>query len=158
MEIVMLHASFEFAPGLLDVVRSRTAPTISYFKTLPRQFSQRWAVYLLVLEKDGHRPRTYIASSDDDVSRRMTTYDTASREIPLGRSVSVVPLYIERALREGFKITHKGLLAWTSMPSVNEQYALRGLVAVLNSLSPGRNIGAKPANMLLHLLSGSRPI
>lgn len=29
MEIVMLRASFEFASGLLDVLQSRTAPTIS---------------------------------------------------------------------------------------------------------------------------------
>jgi hypothetical protein len=135
MEVIVHRASFEFAPGLLDVLRSRTAPTISYFKTLPQQFSQRWAVYLLVLGKADCRPRTYIGSgtkADGGVSRRMTTYDKASREILLGRSVCNVPLYVDKALREGFKITHKGLLAWTSIPSVNEQYALRGLFLILD--------------------------
>ena len=42
--------------------QSPTAPTIAYFKGLPLHLDKLWAVYLLVLEKAGQRPRIYIGS------------------------------------------------------------------------------------------------
>lgn len=121
----------EFAPGLLQIFRSRTAPTISYFKTLPLHLDRPWAVYLLVLEKDGHRPRIYIGSgtkSECGVRSRMSSYDRRSRtENP----DDAIPHYVETSLQEGYAITHKGLLAWTPLPLASERYALRCLFLVL---------------------------
>jgi len=34
-----------FAPGLFDVIKFRTPPTITYFKTLPTNCLKRWPVY-----------------------------------------------------------------------------------------------------------------
>ncbi len=82
MEKIMQLSPLEFAPGLLQIFRSSTAPTISYFKTLPLHLDRLWAIYLLVLEKDGHRPRIYIGSgtkSDCGVRSRMSSYDRRSR-------------------------------------------------------------------------------
>jgi hypothetical protein len=134
MEVIMDRASFKFAPGLLDVLKSGTAPTISYFKTLPLHLDKIWAVYVLVLEKVGQRPRIYIGSgtrTNGGVRARMATYDHASREGQFGAFVGGTPLHVDKALKEGFIITHKGLLAWTSIPNVNHQYALRGLFLIL---------------------------
>jgi len=131
MEEVMQLFHFEFAPGLLQVFRSSTAPTISYFKTLPMHLSKLWAVYLLVLEKAGHRPRVYIGSgtgSELGVNRRMTTYDRRCRT---GKSDNGIPHYVETSLQEGYAITHKGLLAWTPLPLASDRYVLRCFVLVL---------------------------
>jgi hypothetical protein len=133
-QIVEVIMRLEFAPGLLDVLQSSTAPTISYFKTLPLHLDKLWAVYLLVLEKDGCCPRIYIGSgarANGGFSIRMATYDNASREGQFGQYVSGTPLYVDKALREGYTISHKGFLAWASIPFVNEGYALRGLFLIL---------------------------
>ncbi len=50
---LMLSSGLCFAPGLLDVLRSTTPPTIAYFKTLQEPLPGVWAVYMLVLEKPG---------------------------------------------------------------------------------------------------------
>jgi len=131
MEELMQLFPFEFAPGLLQVFRSSTAPTISYFKTLPMHLSKLWAVYLLVLEKAGHRPRIYVGSgtcSEGGVKRRMTAYDRRSQP---GGSESCIPYYVEAALQEGYTITHKGLLAWTPLPLASDRYVLRCFVLIL---------------------------
>lgn len=125
MEKIMQLSPLEYAPGLLHIFRSLTAPTISYFKTLPLHLDKLWAVYLLVLEKNGHRPRIYIGSgtsSEAGVRSRMFSYDNRSRTIPS---------YVETSLKEGFAITHKCLLAWTPLPLASERYALRCFFLVL---------------------------
>lgn len=138
MENVMHSSPHEFAPGLMQVFQSSTAPTISDFKNLPLPLDnpkeKLWAVYLLVLEKDGHCPRIYIGSGTDSecgVRRRMTSYDTRSRT---GRWSSVVPYYVETSLQEGYAIVHKSLLAWTPLPRASARYKLRCFILVLESV------------------------
>lgn len=134
MENVMHSSPHEFAPGLMQIFQSRTAPTISDFKNLPLLLDKLWAVYLLVLEKDGHRPRIYIGSGTDSgcgVRRRMLFYDRRSRT---GRQSSGMPYYVETSLQEGYAITHKCLLAWTPLPLASERYKLRCFILVLESI------------------------
>jgi hypothetical protein len=57
MEKIMQLSPLEFVPGLLQIFRSRTAPTIPYFKILPPHPDRLWAIYLLLLKKDGHFAR-----------------------------------------------------------------------------------------------------
>jgi hypothetical protein len=131
MEQIMQLCPFEFAPGLLQIMRSPTAPTISCFKTLPLHVDKLWGVYLLVLEKVGRRPRIYIGSgtsSDSGIRSRMTTY---ARRSGTRHPDSTIPYYVETSLQEGYSITHRGLLAWTSLPLASERYTLRCLILVM---------------------------
>jgi len=106
-------ANLTFADGLLDTMRAASPPDIEYFKSLTLHLSDKvWAVYLLVLEKDGHRPRTYVGSATNSTDRaqaRMYTYD---KRIATGKFDRNVPRYVEKSLQEGFTITHKGFLLW----------------------------------------------
>ena len=55
--------SLTFADGLFETLRSANPPTIAWLKSLPTELEKRCAVYRLVLEKAGSRPRVYIGSS-----------------------------------------------------------------------------------------------
>lgn len=130
----MQNSPFEFASGLLQIFRSSTAPTIAYFKTPVLYLDKLWAVYLLVLEKDGGRPRIYIGSgtsSAGGVRNRMSSYDRRSRT---GQVDNVIPHYVETSLQEGYAITHKCLLAWTPLPPPSDLYELRCLILVFETI------------------------
>lgn len=105
-------ASLCFAPGLLDVVQAAAPPSITFFKSLPTDTFQRWAIYALVLEKDGCRPRLYIGSATNltgGVRARLKQYDDGF----------LIPEYVQKSLDEGFVIEHKGLLCWISIPTAS---------------------------------------
>ena len=110
--------SLTFADGLFETLRSANPPTIAWLKSLPTELEKKWAVYLLVLEKAGSRPRVYIGSStckDRGVRARFKQYED---ELWL-------PINIEVSLHDGFTITSRGLLAWTPIPSPAFQPVIR---------------------------------
>jgi hypothetical protein len=85
------------------MLQSATAPTLSQLKSLPLDFHKRWGIYLLVLVNKACQPLIYIGSgkkAEGGVSRRMSQYDYQT-SLPAG---------VQAAFREGFAITHKGLL------------------------------------------------
>jgi hypothetical protein len=134
MKAVMESSSFEFAPGLLGALTSRTGPTIAYFKTLPLHLEKLWAIYLIVLEKAGHRPRIYIGSgtcSETGVRKRINTYNRRSKN---GVLDSGIPQYVETSLQEGYAITHQCLLAWTDLPLASERFHLRCFFLILETV------------------------
>ncbi|KAK5129539.1 hypothetical protein LTR08_003160 [Meristemomyces frigidus] len=111
LELIASTASLSFAPGLLDVLQSATPPTIQFFKSLPKCKSPKtkWAVYLLVLEKPGCRPKIYIGSAtetENGVHHRFQQYDVKR----------VLPRWVAHALDTGYTITHKVPLCWMSIP------------------------------------------
>jgi hypothetical protein len=121
----------EFAPGLTDVVQSDTSPTIAYFKTLPSPGkSDRetiWAMYLLVLEKLGCRDLIYIGSATDSIrgtAPRWSNYD----------GLVQLPTYVQKAIDDGYTITHKGLLCQAPPPSSGLQPGIRGLFKGLEAM------------------------
>jgi hypothetical protein len=123
LEQLVLGSHFMFAPGLLDVVQAKTSPTISYFKSLPLHLVKLWAVYLLVLEKPGHRPKVYIGcctESRSGVCTRISQYNRGYN----------IPWYVQRALDDGYTISYKGLLCWSPLPTAAERYRLRALFLV----------------------------
>lgn len=133
MKKVFQRSRLQFAPGLLQVLQSPTPPDISYFKTLALNVIDLWAVYILVLEKVGQRPRIYIGSgtdSENGVKCRMTTYDTRSA----GKFHKTIPHYVETSLKEGYVLTHKGLLVWIALPPASEAYLLRCLFLILECI------------------------
>lgn len=103
-------ASLQFAPGMLDVVQSPEPPTIEYFKNLPTASVSRWAVYGFVLEKSGSRPLLYFGSgtnTEGGVNARFAQYARGYR----------IPVLMQEALDDGYKITHRGLVCWASLPT-----------------------------------------
>jgi len=127
LEQVMLSSHFTFAPGLLDVLQSKSPPTIAYFKSLPLHLVKLWAVYLLVLEKANHRPKIYIGCGTEcrsGVSTRMSQY---------GREVNL-PKYVRRALDDGYVISHKGLLCWAPLPTASKKIPLRALFLIVEAV------------------------
>lgn len=123
---IMSDSLLSFAPGLLDVVQAATPPSIAFFKTLPTQFKKLWGVYVIVLEKKGCRPKVYIGSStesDSGVIRRMRQYD----------ALSLLPRFVDLALKNGYRITHKSLLCWAPLPGILAGFPLRVLFIVLET-------------------------
>lgn len=110
LEILFSSVSLVFAPGLLEVLQASTPPTIAYFKTLPTECKKIWGVYLLVLEKQGYRPKIYIGSGTDarnGVSTRLAQYGTGQ----------ILPRYVANALNNGYAIEHKGIICSMPVPS-----------------------------------------
>lgn len=121
-------ASLTFAAGLFEALKSATPPTIAYFKTLPTPKPKKrvWAVYLLVLEKDGRRPKIYVGSgtnSEKGVSARFWGYHDGV----------AIPIYVQKALDEGYTIVHKGLLCWMPLPADEDIIKSRRLILALEA-------------------------
>ena len=101
-----------FCPGLFAVVQAATPPTIEIFKSLPTDRYQRWAVYVIVLEKDGAITLVYLGSgthATQGVTNRWCVYDRLD--------FALMPEYVIKAIRDGYTITYKGTLVWCPIPS-----------------------------------------
>ncbi|KAK7727879.1 Aconitate hydratase mitochondrial [Diaporthe eres] len=117
----------KFAPGVLDAVQSDDPPTIEYFKSLPPGNKNIWAMYLLVLEKPGCVSLIYIGSGTDSLNGcypRLQTYDKLSN----------LPVYVEKAVKDGYKIVHKGALCQTPIPSASLRPSIRVLFVALEAM------------------------
>lgn len=117
-----------FAPGLLQVLQSTVPPTIEYLKALPScdRLDRVWAVYLLVLEKPGHKSKIYVGSGTNPqmgVWRRMQCYV----------SEYCLPYYAKKALDDGYHISHKGLLCKSSIPARPLQPTVRTFLILLEA-------------------------
>jgi hypothetical protein len=105
LEELLSSVSLTCAPGLFEILQSSTPPTISFFKALPSEFTKRWGIYLLTLEKSGCRPKIYIGSG----TRRQGVRERLNQYAHRGK---YTPRYVAKALDDGYVITHKGLLCW----------------------------------------------
>jgi len=126
-------ASLCFCPGLFEAIQAVHPPDVSFFRRLPSDGSGRWAVYALVLDKPGALPLIYIGSGTDmkrGVPARWAVYNKPEANRP------DFPKYVQRALDDGYKISHKGLLVWCSIPSAENAPRFRLLfVAIEAALS-----------------------
>lgn len=105
-------ASLCFCPGLFDAVQAASPPSIEFFKGLPTNDRKRWAVYAIVLEKSGAIPLVYIGSGTNalyGVSARWGFYNRLD--------FTMMPRHVCAALKDGYEITHKGILVWCSLPA-----------------------------------------
>lgn len=124
-----LLAVVSFAPGLLDALQSKSPPTIAFFKSLPKDQVGLYVfgVYLLVLEKLGHRPKIYIGSGTDyklGVRPRMRQYD----------ALTLLPRYVQEAVDAGYTITHRAILCSSPIPSAATRFSLRSLFIIIETL------------------------
>jgi len=126
LEELFSTTSLVFAPGLFEVLNAVTPPSVSFYKTLPTANKGKWAVYLILLEKQGHRSKIYVGSGTDakhGSPTRLVQYDTGVRR----------PMYVETALRDGFVITRKGLLCTAPIPSAALVPSMRALFLAIEA-------------------------
>lgn len=126
MEAVLLAAGFQFAYGLWDAIQSEVPPALSFFKGLPTEFTKRWGIYVLVLEKAGFRPRVYIGAGTEKRSGVATRIGQYRR----GENFSG---YVQKSVNEGFSIVHVGLLCWVPLPPASKRSSLRALILVVEA-------------------------
>jgi hypothetical protein len=126
VEVMEKHlSSISFAAGLLAVLQSDLPPTIDFFKSLPADVIGLWGIYLILLEKADHRPKIYIGSSVNvaGMNTRFTSYNN-------GHSI---PQWVQHAIDNGFTITYKGVLWWTTIPPASTRFPVRSLMLLLES-------------------------
>lgn len=118
LEQLLSDSLLLFAPVLLEVVRASTPPSLSYFKNLPTDVRKCWAIYLLVFEKAGCRPKIYVGSDTSGVwgtAKWFQDYDNQT----------TLPTYIRRALKDSYTILCKGLLCWSPIPAPSRRFPVR---------------------------------
>ena len=124
---LLRSSGFTFAPGLLQMLQSKTPPSLADLKTLPLHLGDVWGVYLHVLEKPGCRPRICIGSATAKVNgwlarfRQYTVY------------FDPLPRYYKLYLSKGYKRTHSGLLCWAPNPRASKRILLRTLFMLLEA-------------------------
>jgi hypothetical protein len=116
-----------FAPGHLDAVQTSKPPPLSYLKSLPTFSGKCWAVYLLVLEKSGSRPRIYIGTGTNTaygVYKRFQNYEKLRK----------IPVDVQQAFDNGYTIVHKGLLCWSPIPAAAIRFPVRVLYIMIEAI------------------------
>lgn len=123
----MSSASLEFPQGLLSILQGEKPPSIDFFMTLPPPPpTPSWGVYALVLEKENFPPRLYIGSGTNSVGGVASRLRDYEKEVRL-------PKLVKASLEEGFRISHKGLLCWTSIPVAGKIPVLRLLMVAIEA-------------------------
>lgn len=113
-EEICSYTPLHFAPNMLEVLQSPTPPSVEFFRALPdptvgKKAKKIWAIYAVLMEKVGQRPRVYFGSGTNrqrGVKVRLATYDNGTH----------VPRLVQCALDQGFTISHRGLLCWGDLP------------------------------------------
>jgi hypothetical protein len=145
-------ADITFAPGVLEAMLSPTPPEVSFFQTLPSKELGLWGVYCLVLEKPGCQPLVYTGEASEKsegIKNRWRVYDNP--KVPSYREA--LPSRVRASLDNGFKITHKGVLAYYPIPEVRNRprvrvmnYALEAMFSfmfwTMHSKTKGYQIGS----------------
>ena len=112
------------------VLESADPPPFSWFASLPSARTvtvKIWAIYAISMVKRGHRGRLYFGSgtnAEHGVTARATDYR------PDGTNL---PRFVAQAFRDGFVISHIGLLCWTPLPTPGLVPRARGLFLALEA-------------------------
>lgn len=119
----------DFCAGLLPVLQASTPPSIDWFLRLPSADSayKVWGVYIIILRKPGHRYKLYIGSGTEytrGVRTRFAEYDNGT----------LVPRYVQAALKDGYTIQKKVLLATCPIPEAGNVIVYRIVVLALEAI------------------------
>jgi hypothetical protein len=120
--------NFTFCPGLLAVMQASTPCSIEWFLTLDTFVPKNiWGVYAIVLKKRNHPSMLYIGSATAakrGVRSRFYEYDTHKK----------LATYVSKALRDGYTIQHKALLASCPIPEASHIPRYRTVVVGLETV------------------------
>jgi len=121
-------APVTLAPGLDELLFSKSAPSIDFFHTLPWPDSVQklWGVYAFPMSNAQQQWKLYIGSGTDAENGVLKRCNDYVKGIHL-------PRHVELALRDGFTIQHIGLLCSTPLPSAGLVPKVRGRVLALEA-------------------------
>jgi hypothetical protein len=132
---VLALASVSTCPGLLDVLKGVTPPSIEFLRAfdlnaLGLHLGDIWAIYFIILWKHGCLPLIYFGSATclaGGVQRRWAVYN--------GRTDASLPLpkFVRAALLDGYVIEKKGLLCWGPKPDFAKYAVVRLLYVALEA-------------------------
>jgi hypothetical protein len=111
---LLSSASLVFAPRPFEVLQASTPPTVSYFKSLSTESQKKDGLYISSF------------SRNQVVDQRSTLGQLLILRVLIDDSRTTIKneklsLNVERALKDGYTIIHKGCLCWTPIP-VASQY------------------------------------
>lgn len=116
------EASWSFCPGLLEAMQASAPPPSAFFWSLPSDGMRKWGIYAVVRRKSGKTPLVYIGSATN------TALGVHSRWLQYHRrSLNWVPFFVRRAMKQGYRITHKGLIVSSPIPA-SKDVPLRRLI------------------------------
>lgn len=127
-------ASFSFCPGLLETWQSPNPPPAGFFQQLSSLDLSCWAIYALVLQKQGDEPKIYIGSATNantGAKPRLWKYDQISRGSLTALRDTSIPNLVREAVKDGYHIANQGLLAWCPIPSAANVPVRRLLMVAL---------------------------
>ncbi|KAI5370716.1 Putative translation protein, beta-barrel domain superfamily [Septoria linicola] len=106
---VVLEQDLKLAPGLDSVLSSDSPPSLDFFRSLPQPSNSpgQWGVYVLLLEREGSKPRLYIGSGTE---------------------------LTQKALDDGYTISSFGMLCWIDLPPAAQVLRQRARILVLEAL------------------------
>jgi hypothetical protein len=117
------------APKLYGVLEDAGPPSLSFFRSLPQPPPEKaWGIYALVFEEHGHKTMLYIGSGTNvqkGVSERMRSYSPTP---------SQAPRFVAKAYKNGYDISHRGLLCWTPQPAPGLVPRVRARFLVLEAV------------------------
>ena len=103
-----------FCSGLLGILKASARPSIEWFLSLDTFVPKNvWGVYAIVISKRNHPNLLYIGSATAakrGVRSRFSEYDSHKK----------IGTFVRKALRDGYRIRHKALLAWCQIPDASD--------------------------------------
>jgi hypothetical protein len=120
-----------FAVGILDVILSPYPPSVAFFEFLPnpQKHQKLWGVYGLVLAKSGCKPKVYLGSGTETLSGcsgRLAVYYNPNSQ--------TLPRFVEAAFKDGYILSHSGLLCWCPIPLASLVPRLRARFLAIEAL------------------------
>lgn len=103
----------KFAPGMLDVLQSKTPPPPDFFLSTPTPAGKFWAIYAGLLRKPGCPDALCIGSGTDALAsyeKRIAHYSNKTH--------GALPRFVRSRYDEGYDLAHIGVLCWSPIPDV----------------------------------------
>lgn len=122
-----------FAPGLHDILTGNNPPDIEYFMHLPRDSLNKWAVYALVFKKPGSPDLLYIGSGTSCLRGCITRWQQYDNYIYKNGSIISNPWNIIDAVKDGYELCSKGMLAHCPLPSAADTPRFRLVMVLLEA-------------------------
>ncbi|KAK2014937.1 HSP70-domain-containing protein [Colletotrichum eremochloae] len=132
-DAVFLSVGLDYCTALYNAIQSPSPPDVGFFKRLPTSSKGIWGVYALVFKKDDDIPLVYIGSATESqrgVWSRWCNYD---RYLNTKKGQDLIPDNVIRALEDGYRITHRGVLLSCPIPTPANVPRFRLLLVVLEA-------------------------
>ncbi|THX58559.1 ATP synthase subunit alpha [Aureobasidium pullulans] len=122
-------APLTLSPGLPSQLFALKPPGRSFFKNLLYPQGRFWAIYAHTMKKPGVKGyRVYFGSGTDTLDGVRSRTKKYKPFVTRG-----LPRMVRTAFRQGYRITHTGLLCWTPIPRPRDVPRVRALFLALEA-------------------------